>query len=61
MGLFGSKTTTTRADGVTVAETRSKTKVTYPNGDFETTDKKTGRQESWAKIRPDGKRERDGK
>lgn len=36
-------------------------KKTYSNGDFEITDKKTGQVTSFSKIRPDGKRERDGK
>lgn len=35
-------------------------KVKYPNGDFEI-HKKSGKVYSFSKIRPDGKRERDGK
>lgn len=48
-------------DGTEITETRNKVKKTYPNGDFETTNKKTGATTSWSRIRPDGKRERDGR
>jgi hypothetical protein len=33
----------------------------YPNGDFKIVDKKRGTTTEFNKIRPDGKRERDGK
>lgn len=59
--MSGKKQVSQRADGAQVTETKSKTRVKYPNGDFEVHDKKRGTSESWSLIRPDGKRERDGK
>jgi len=62
MGLFNkNRQVSTRADGARVTETKNKTRVSYPNGDIEVTDKKRGATVSHARIRPDGKRERDGK
>lgn len=58
--MFG-KNKQVRADGATVTDTKRSTKVKYPNGDLEMTNKRTGRTAEFSRIRPDGKRERDGK
>lgn len=50
-----------RADGAVVTDTKRTTKVKHPNGDLEIANKKTGRTIEFSRIRPDGKRERDGK
>lgn len=60
--MFGNnKKVSQRDDGAKVIETKNKTRVKYPNGDFEVHNKKTGESASWSLTRPDGKRERDGK
>jgi hypothetical protein len=58
--MFG-REKSTRADGAKVTESKNKKVVKYPGGDLEIHDKKRGKTTSFSKIRPDGKRERDGR
>lgn len=59
--MFGRKETRIEADGTKITKKKNKTRIKYPNGDFDVIDHKRGTRSNHALINDDGTRTRDGK